>query len=110
MLLDHQDGQNTYTILWETSYVPEKIVIRCDDEEFTYLGRDSIVVELTEDLARAGSHTFTWEAGKEHEFYVSASTAATERPRPPLPSRRPSPCSRSPATWRRMCRILSAGS
>ena len=72
VLLDHQDGQNTYTILWETSYVPEKIVIRCDDEEFTYLGRDSIVVELTEDLARAGSHTFTWEAGKEHDFYVSA--------------------------------------
>ncbi len=74
-VLFENPAPNSYTIRWATNFVPERIVIRCNDEEFTYLGRDSIIAELEENLSKEGSYSFTFEGGTEYPFYVEASYA-----------------------------------
>ena len=65
---DPADG--SYTVNWKTSFIPVKVCVRCRDNEFSYLGRNSITAELTENLSKDGSYTFETAPDTEHDYYL----------------------------------------
>ena len=62
-----------YTLQWETNFIPQKVRIHCNDDEFTgYARRGTIVAELTEGLGKQGSYTFETPPSAEYSYDVEA--------------------------------------